>query len=102
MWTEEENGFFGTTDGALINYEVFIGSLPQSKRKPFCFTHGLIIIPIPNILSFLFFKPAALLNFLSCVHTQTHTNSKQEQLIYIDHFTRCKQHWSRNTSCLSL
>jgi len=20
----------------------------------------------------------------------------------IDHFTRCKQHWSRNTSCFSL
>jgi len=21
---------------------------------------------------------------------------------YIDHFTRCKQHWSRSTSCFSL
>jgi len=22
--------------------------------------------------------------------------------IFIDHFARCKQHWSRNTSCFSL
>jgi len=22
--------------------------------------------------------------------------------MFIDHFTRCKQHWSRNTSCFSL
>jgi len=24
------------------------------------------------------------------------------QLLGIDHFARCKQHWSKNTSCFSL
>jgi len=28
--------------------------------------------------------------------------SEKEIMEYIDHFARCKQHWSRNTSCFSL
>jgi len=48
-------------------------------------------------------------------HTNTKTNISQlhnahvaknkqtnKQSKYIDHFTRCKQHWSRSTSCFSL
>jgi len=28
--------------------------------------------------------------------------NRKQQVQAVDHFTRCKQHWSRSTSCFSL
>jgi len=35
-------------------------------------------------------------------HIQDFTETNRMNQALIDHFTRCKQHWSRNTSCFSL
>jgi len=45
---------------------------------------------------------SVLLNMVSTQNCYTTAKYFQSNdAIYIDHFTRCKQHWSRSTSCFS-